>query len=183
MEFSDLSNLNQDFFRMGVNLVPLHSINPDGSCTCHLGHNCNSKGKHPTTPNGLKNASNDFEKLKEYTNVRSNFGVLTGKINDIEVIDIDVKNNGRESLAWLISKDLIRPTKMTILTGSLGLHLYYKYSNRGLKNKVNLLPGIDFRTDGGYVVAPGSLHHTLRRYKLIEDFSFKKYLRGEYDDL
>jgi hypothetical protein len=34
-----------------------------------------------------------------------------------------------------------------------------------VKNRVGLLPGIDIRGDGGYIVAPPSLHPSGRRYQ------------------
>lgn len=163
-----------------IHLIPIHTILEDGSCSCHKGKNCPSKGKHPKTPNGLKDATNDFEKLKPFLG-NSNWAIVTGKISGLEVLDIDPKNDGIESLKKLLIKsDLYTPN--VVLTGSGGLHLYYSYSGEGLKNRTNILPGIDFKTDNGYVVCPPSIHLSGNYYKFLPDFSFDKYLGGEYEN-
>lgn len=71
------------------------------------------------------------------------------------VIDVDVKGgvNGNESLKQLTGL----PPTLTARTPSGGLHLYYLYPSGGLRCRVAVLPGIDVRADGGYVVAPGSI--------------------------
>jgi hypothetical protein len=45
-----------------------------------------------------------------------------------------------------------------------GKHLYYRWTEV-TKNAVKILPGIDIRADGGYVVAPPSILEDNRAYK------------------
>lgn len=87
-----------------------------------------------------------------------NFGVSTGRDNQISVIDVDVKAGGLESYETIKDK-LPAPH---VKTQSGGYHIYFKYSE-SLKQTVNLLPGIDIRNDGGYVVIPPSKGYKLLR--------------------
>lgn len=112
--------------------------------------------KTPLTPNGFKDASksaavirNTFAKFDN-----PNIGLATGKASGVACLDIDVKNGakGRESLALL--KGL--PPTLTVTTPSGGWHLYYAYPEDGLRSKNGILPGIDLKADGGYVLAAGS---------------------------
>jgi hypothetical protein len=51
-------------------------------------------------------------------------------------------------------------------SGGAGRHLYFAHPKVLLRNKGGLAPGIDLRGDGGYVVAPPSLHASGVRYAL-----------------
>jgi hypothetical protein len=53
-------------------------------------------------------------------------------------------------------------------TGGGGRHLYFAHPGGLVRNKVGLAPGIDIRADGGYVVAPPSLHASGLRYVWVE---------------
>ena len=69
------------------------------------------------------------------------------------VIDVDVKN-GKPGLQSLKTLDLDLNT-LTVRTPTGGLHVYYSGPN--VKNSVGALgPGLDIRSDHGYVLGPGS---------------------------
>ena len=69
------------------------------------------------------------------------------------VIDVDVKN-GKPGLQSLKALDLDLNT-LTVRTPTGGLHVYYSGPN--VKNSVGALgPGLDIRSDHGYVLGPGS---------------------------
>lgn len=74
----------------------------------------------------------------------ANIGLVTGKISGITVVDCDLGSNPD-----------IFPKTDKIKTGSGGFHLYYQYYPLG--NKAAILPHVDIRGDGGYVVAPPSV--------------------------
>lgn len=88
--------------------------------------------------------------------------IVTGEASGVMVVDIDNKNgeNGIEVFKEILSKlseeaqDTIKNT-LTVKTPNDGLHLYFKY-REGLRNTAGVLPGIDLRTDGGIIIAPGS---------------------------
>lgn len=79
-------------------------------------------------------------------------GIITGKVSNITVVDIDAYKAGAAPL------DKFPPT-LTVRTGNGGYHLYYQY-HPGLTISANAyknLPGVDIRSDGGYVIAPPSV--------------------------
>ena len=48
------------------------------------------------------------------------------------------------------------PERPQVMTGG-GIHRYITYAGVLIKNKVDLLPGVDLRGDGGYLVAREAL--------------------------
>lgn len=87
----------------------------------------------------------------------NNYGILTGKASNVVVIDIDKRNKGVEKWLEIIGDNIIEET-FTVETGSGGYHIYYQYDNRLSHTRNNVYPGIDFRSEGGQVVGPGSKH-------------------------
>jgi hypothetical protein len=89
-------------------------------------------------------------KLPEAWPEDANIGIST---EGMVVIDVDVKKGGRESLHTL---QMLHspPDTLTSVTPTGGLHLFFRGET---KNGVDVLgPGLDIRSNGGYVVAPGS---------------------------
>ncbi len=115
-----------------------------------------ANGKKPLTKNGFKDATISAYTARKMWEAHpdANIGVATGLSSGIAVVDVDVKNGvrGRESLASIKG---VSPT-LTVTTPSGGWHLYYLCPEEGLRSKNGLLPGIDIKADGGYVVGPGS---------------------------
>ena len=86
-----------------------------------------------------------------------NIGIATGR--GLTVLDVDVKNGqpGAESLDELVTFLGLEDDTYTVRTRSGGLHLYYGETKTPLRNSVGQVrPGLDIRSDGGFVVAPGS---------------------------
>jgi putative DNA primase/helicase len=73
-------------------------------------------------------------------------------------IVLDVDKGGDEELA----KHTI-PVTAESTTGN-GRHLYFTYPGEEVKNRQKFLPGLDLRADGGYIVAPPSLHLSGENY-------------------
>lgn len=150
--------------RNGFRLIQLHGIDSNGHCTCKDGATCPFIGKHPYHTGWqrmlITNENLIDEILKKYP--FANFGIVTG--NGLVVVDVDKKSGGFESLNKI--KDIIEPT-LTVKTGGGGYHFYYK-TNEIVKNRTKVLPGIDVRGDGGYVVAPGSKHKSGNYYEIME---------------
>jgi hypothetical protein len=123
--------------------------------------------KVPATKNGCKDASADKDKISKWwdQNPNYNIGLATG--NGLLVIDLDVKKeNGIDTLDdWVLLNGAI-PKTAIVRTGSGGQHYYYKISG-SYTNKVNFMPGIDIRSDGGYVVAPPSIYKDGSIYEWI----------------
>lgn len=85
-----------------------------------------------------------------------NIGVAAGK--GLLVLDVDIKH-GKQGLDSLVMLDMLGlPDSVRVQTPSGGLHVYLR-SDRPFSNRVGTIPnypGLDIRTDGGYVLGPGS---------------------------
>jgi hypothetical protein len=119
--------------------------------------------KRPIGPNGWYSATADAAAITRL-GWGPLFGVPTGKINNIVIVDVDPRNGGDETfdaeLSWL-------PPTLTHRTKSGGRHLVYKYPAQGIKNfsgSVGRWPGIDILSDGKGAVWPPS-----RGYEVIDD--------------
>lgn len=128
------------------------------------------RGKAPVTTNGVKDATTDYEQVKTWWNKypKANIGIATGqKSGGLVIVDLDVKETGVNGLDSL--KDWERengnlPDTVQSMTGSGGYHIFF-HSEKIVKNAVGLLDGVDIRADGGYIVAPPSIHQTGNRYE------------------
>ncbi|MFO1044789.1 MAG: bifunctional DNA primase/polymerase [Planctomycetaceae bacterium] len=158
-----LANSAKGYAGRGWRIIPLHSF-ADGSCTCET-PNCSSPAKHPLTPNGVHGATTEQTTINSWWNEAdiANVGIATG--NGLLVLDIDAKHGGLESLARLEAQHGTLPITPTVATGGGGKHFYFRLPD-GLKvgNRAGMTPGIDVRGEGGYVVAPPSLHASGQRY-------------------
>lgn len=156
-----------DYAEAGWPVLPLHNARQFGTktgrgralCSCRSG-SCESQGKHPRTRNGLKDASTDPSVIRQWFRQwpRANVGLTTGMAFD--VLDID----GDQGLMELEKVD----PRLSGMNGPLvstgrGWHLYVRAT--GLGNRAGLLPGVDWRGSGGYVVAPPSLHPSGQAYQ------------------
>ena len=130
-----------------------------------------SNSKIPVIDAWQKKASRDPEQIKRWwtdpvmeTELDRNIGIFTGKYSlsknyfsegALLVIDVDVKTdrNGEDTLKQL-TQDVGEP--LVALTASGGRHLIYVV-DEPVKQGTNVLgPGLDIRSHGGYIVAPGS---------------------------
>jgi len=138
------------------------------------------KGKSPLTKNGFKDASTSPEQIKKWwkASPEANIAIATGIKSQVEVLDIDKKSDGFNSLRKILTDIGPLPTENVVKTGGGGYHFYFHYSGRGYTNRSNILPGVDFKTEGGYVIAPPSLHESGQNYKWIE-FNYQNFMKGE----
>lgn len=155
-----------EYIRLGWKVLPLHTIR-NGQCTCGKA-NCTSAGKHPITANGCKDASGDEADIRRWfgNGVAFNIGIATGSASGIAVLDIDPKNGGNESI-----KQFSIPSTLEVVTGSGGRHYYFTLPE-GIEirnSQGKLAAGVDVRGEGGYVVAPPSLHLSGNEYRWAVD--------------
>lgn len=120
-------------------------------------------GKIPMIAHGLNAASTDPTQIREWWTrwPDANIGLCTGAAAGIWVLDLDNKpdKNGIASIDALESEHGVTPPTLTIRTGSGGFHAYFAApTDREVRNRTAVRPGIDVRGDGGYVVAPPSIH-------------------------
>ncbi len=128
---------------------PNHNAEACGCLTCHGFYAATTDpdritAMHAAIPGGL-------------------LAIRTGTISGLAVIDIDPRNGGT------VLPDLMPPTRC-VRTGSGGWHLYYRHPGGPLAAKLRGHPGIDVKADGGYVVAPPSIHPgTGQPYRRVGD--------------
>ena len=144
--------------KKGFRVFPLHQPVAPGVCSCKLGQDCDSIGKHPRIAGGLKGATTDESKVRTWWSrwPDANIGVATGQ--GMFVLDVDFDNDGDSSLKELELKHTeISDDHPRVLTGN-GVHYYFK-TDVPLRNSASkIAQGLDIRGDGGYVVAAGSTH-------------------------
>lgn len=151
----------------GWNVFPVHSI-INGKCTC-TNPNCEDQGKHPVHGGGFKIATTDSKIIRGWWNEPpfANIGIATGSISDLLVVDIDIslKKDGFSSLKILEHEFGKLPHSLRVRTGSGGVHIYLQMPEHSVKCSVERLgKGLDVRADGGYVIAPPSVHISGKTY-------------------
>lgn len=87
-------------------------------------------------------------------------GIITGESSGILVIDADTYKGG--------TTDGMPPTGMISNTGGGGQHFVYKMVP-GARNNTSHVTHIDVRAEGGYIVAPPSLHESGNAYEWDPD--------------
>ncbi len=118
------------------------------------------RGKKPLLK-GWQNFSLEDSRKATIEEIRKgnadNMGIVTGKSSEIVVVDIDIRENGINNWLGLIEGHQMEET-FVVETGSGGYHIYYQYDPRLSSCRKITGWGIDFKSDGGQVVAPGSIH-------------------------
>jgi hypothetical protein len=97
----------------------------------------------------------------------ANVAIVTGVVSQLAVLDVDARHGGDASLAEWERAHAPLPHTIEARTGSGGRHFYFAHPGGLLHNQVGLAPGIDLRGDGGFVVAPPSVHPSGRRYEWL----------------
>ena len=122
------------------------------------------RGKLPTVAHGVHDASVEPEVIRGWwdKDPAGNLGVATGTAAGVWVLDLDLHDPSASGLASIQSLEAVHgalPDTLTVRTGTGGLHLYWRMPlDRKVRNRAKMRPGIDARGDGGYVVAPPSVH-------------------------
>lgn len=136
-----------DHAASGRRVFPVHS-SVDGRCSCPAAADCDRPAKHPRIKDWQKRATTDPATIRRWWSEwpDANIGIPTGETFD--ALDIDGAK-GEASLSWLGHGGEIH-----VLTPH-GRHFWYWPTGRG--NRVGILPGVDWRGRGGYVLAPPSV--------------------------
>lgn len=104
---------------------------------------------------GCLDATNDPDMVRKWWfegNPDANIGIATGHL--VDVIDIDGPLGQRSRADHWDMLDKLNVIGKVSTPRPGGMHLYVPATGKG--NKAGLLPGIDYRGAGGYVVAPPS---------------------------
>ena len=154
----DIGAAAVEYARHGWYVVPLHGVNDDGTCTCYLGSECDSPGKHPLFRDWPERASNDPDQVNEWWSAFNgqprNVGIVCGRSN-LVVVDID----GPDGEAALKAIEEFLPACPQVVTRR-GRHLYLTGQLQAAK-----LAGLDVKAGNGFVVAPPSVRMDGGRYE------------------
>jgi Bifunctional DNA primase/polymerase, N-terminal len=148
----------------GWPVLPLHAPVRGGGCSCRTA-DCAGAGKHPRTRHGLSDATTDREHLAAWWQrwPDANVGIRTGRL---VVLDVDGPASKR-ALTELEAAHAPLPTTRRAQTGR-GQHIYFNAAGCVIASSAaRLAPGVDVRGNGGYIVAPPSLHGSGQRYRWI----------------
>jgi hypothetical protein len=155
----------------GLRVFPVHTIR-NGVCSCGRLNAC-KPGKHPVgalVPHGLRNAATDPALIKAWwcKIPDANIGIATGPESNLVVLDIDGPD-GETIVAAIEHQYGPLPATASVKT-SKGRHLYFAYPKNGtrVKSVSRKKLNIDVRGDGGFVVAPPSIHESGHVYKFIK---------------
>jgi hypothetical protein len=148
------------YARHGIPVLPVHTPAENG-CSCGR-PGCDRPGKHPRLRRGLTDASTDPRQIEIWWTrwPDANIGLRTGVVMDVADID---STSGWHGLRHLLGGAM--PVGPQVRTGGGGWHLWFQTTGYG--NRVRLIPGVDWRGGGGYVVAPPSRHATGGDYRWL----------------
>lgn len=99
---------------------------------------------------------------------RAGIAIITGSISGIVVVDFDSEEVIKKATdAGILNTPMVN-------TGR-GLHAYYKYPHgKKITNSANASIKIDIRGEGGYAIAPPTIHFSGKRYEWVKGFDLQK---------
>ena len=137
-----------DYRRRGFSIIP---IKP--------------RDKRPLIPwESYQNGPPTEKQIQDWFTERpdANVGVVTGAVSDCVVIDLDSDEARVKLKEMLVGFELSAVPRSH--TGK-GWQLFFKHPGVSIPNRAGVIPGLDVRGDGGYVVAPPSIHPNGKQYK------------------
>ena len=121
-----------------------------------------NREKRPLTENGFKDASTDPKAIAAWWArwPGANIGIATGA-SGLLVLDVDSYDGGEDTLASYPGL----PDTVESITGGGGRHLLFNRPDGSKYKSFRFAHALDCKADGGYIVAPPSLHESGRRYE------------------
>jgi hypothetical protein len=94
-------------------------------------------------------------------------GIVTGEVSGLLVIDCD------SEAAYRKVQELLPDSFLTCIAKTpRGYHIYLVYpKGQSIGNAAGIMPGVDLRGEGGYVIAPPSINETGKAYAWLEGLS------------
>ncbi len=129
-----------------------------------------ANGKTPLLKRWPERATTDLDQVRHwwsYEYVGANVGVCTGSTSGITIVDLDHRpDRNKDGVSVLLE---LEDKHGPIPEGPVGergtsLHLWFAHTP-GLRSINGVLPGVDVKSDGGYVIAPPSFHRSGDRYR------------------
>jgi Bifunctional DNA primase/polymerase, N-terminal len=162
---------------LGYPVLPCFEPAPDGGCTCRAGARCHRPGKHPRLRadrpgrGGVHEATCDLATVRRWWRrwPTANVAIRTG--DRFDVADIDSQDGVEALRAILHHAGAVHEAGPLARTGGGGWHLLFAPTGAGSPGEV--LPGVDWRGQGGYVLVAPSRHPSGRRYRWVRPLSLE----------
>lgn len=162
--------------KQGFRVFPLHGIRSRAeddvrlACTCGNA-TCPSPGKHGALRGKsiVDTASTDPATVKRWWSTPGrNIAIVTGKVAGLLVVDVDV--GGQRALDALEARHGPLPVTLEARTGTGGRHLYFRHPPTGSfpSSENRFGARISAIGEGGYTVAPPSLHASGDPYQWVD---------------
>jgi len=137
---------------------------------------CEPDGKRPLTRRGFLNATSDPGQVAAWWSrtPEANIGLPTGAASGVVVVDVDVHGPVDGRAAWRRASEagLVDGAGLLVRTPTGGAHAYFPATSGTVQRSWQAAgTGVDFRGDGGYIIAPPSrrtIDGTLRRYEITD---------------
>ncbi len=143
----------------------------NGICACRKGKKCSKPAKHPWykgwQESALEYALEEMRKVCDPANgkigVVRNMGIRTGTAITPGFKLVVVEGDSEEACRWIESFGV---SGTRIAVSRRGHHFYLLVpEDVEVHNATDLVPDVDVRGEGGFVVAPGSVHFTGHIYR------------------
>lgn len=151
------------YVRAGLGVLPLHSVQ-DGTCNCPAAQTCAHPGKHPRVAKGVHAASVDIDQLRRWFGRWPDSNVAIAVPETLVVVDIDDPFTGHAALK---SAGFELPRSLEVRTGR-GTHIYYQAA-QPVRSRTGVVPRVDVRGVGGYIIVPPSRHALGGGYTFAND--------------
>lgn len=171
MQHKSPIELATHYVALGLKVFPCRS-RAEETIDPHTGEVTTLDEKTPLTSNGFKNATRFQHIVNRWWSdwPEAAVGIPTGEAAGFFVLDIDNKPGGANGFEWLDEMEAEHgplPETARVSSPNGGLHIYFKYV-AGTRNRGTLGAGADIRSEGGYVLAAGSVMSDGRAYRWSE---------------
>ena len=137
---------------------------------------CEAGGKRPLTRRGFLDATSDLAQIAAWWSRTpdANIGLPTGALSGVVVVDVDVHGPVDGRVAWRRASEagLVDGAGLLVRTPTGGAHAYFPATSGTEQRSWQAAgAGVDFRGDGGYIIAPPSrrtIDRTTRRYEITD---------------
>ena len=124
------------------------------------------RGKVPLTRHGKDDATLDAGQVAEWVARWPGCNWGGRPPEGIVVVDVDPRAGGKDTMLRLREQHGRLPATLTCRTGGGGWHLWFSYSGPAVGK---LGPGVDVKTNTGYLILPPSAHpDTGREYEWLD---------------